>query len=235
MGQSTAQPYGSGSNNASLNFDWRLLNYIMRTPTLLILLLVLLVSGCSTTRNDANFTELEAYTIIASTPANGVPASNSYPRRSVAPEPVKIEPAFNRMADRTYRLPVLARENRIQKANVMNTLVSDLGLVVDGELELSEVTDAFERFADRYEMALEGTVEYYERTGSKSGGRAVADSSAYESAVKLWMAVSGGDYDKASFERWARSLLEGYRLDLQISDSVTADENFRQEVENYLW
>ena len=209
----------------------------MRTPTSYILLLALFVSGCSTTRNDGNFTELEAYTIIASIPANDVPTSNSYPypRRSVAPEPVKIEPALNRMADRTYRLPVLAREDRIQKANLMKSLISDLGLVVDDKLELSEVTDAFERFADRYEMALEGTVEYYERTGSKSGGRAVADSSAYESAVKLWMAVSGGDYDPASFERWARSLLEGYRLDLQISDPATADENFRQEVENYLW
>ena len=211
----------------------------MRTPTPFILLLVLLVSGCSTTDDGGNFSESrKEAAVTGSTPANSVPASNSYPypRRSVAPEPVKIEPALNRIAFRSYRVPVLAREDRIQKANVMKSLISDLGLVVDGKFALSEVTDAFERFVDRYEMALEQTVGYYERgAASASESRTYSNSSAYESAVKLWMAVSGGDYDKASFERWARSLLEGYRLDLQISDPATADENFRQEVENYLW
>ena len=209
----------------------------MRAPTSYILLLALFVSGCSTTRDDANFTELEAYTIIASTPANGVTASdsNSSPRHSVAPKPARIQPALNRMANIAYLVPVKMGQDKIIKANVMKALLSDLGLVVDGKLKLSEVADAFERFADPYDQALEGTVGYYERISATSGGRTVADSSVYESAVKLWMAVSDGDYDKASFERWARTLLEGYRLDLQISDSVTADENFRQEVENYLW
>jgi hypothetical protein len=118
----------------------------------------------------------------------------------------------------------------------MNSLISDLGLVVDGKLALSEVTDAFERFADRYEMALEQTVGYYERgAASASESRTDTNSSAYESAVKLWMAVSGGGYDRAGFERWAVSILEGYRLDLQISDSNTANVNLRQEVVNYLW
>ena len=213
----------------------------MRTPTPLILLLVLLVSGCSTTNDGGNFSESrKEAAVTSSTSGNGIPTSNrffhSYPLQSVAPEPVEIEPALNRMADRTYRIPVQTGQGKIEKTNLMRTLVSDLGLVLNGKLELSEVRDAFERFADRYEMALEQTVGYYERgAASAYKSRTVTNSSAYESAVKLWMAVSGGDYDKASFERWARSLLEGYRLDLQISDPATADENFRQEVENYLW
>ena len=209
----------------------------MRTPTPFILLLVLLVSGCSTTDDGGNSPKSrKEASLTDSTPANGVPASNSYPRRSVASEPVKIEPALNRIAFRSYRVPVLAREDRIQKTNVMNSLISDLGLVVDGKLALSEVTDAFERFADRYEMALEQTVGYYERgAASASESRTDTNSSAYESAVKLWMAVSGGGYDRAGFERWAVSILEGYRLDLQISDSNTANVNLRQEVVNYLW
>lgn len=213
----------------------------MLTPIPFILLLVLLVSGCSTTDNDGNFSESQKEAAVTgSTRANDVTTSNrffhSYPLQSVAPLPARIQPAFNRMADRTYRIPVQTGQGKIEKANVMNSLVSDLGLVVDGKLELSEVAEAFVRFADRYEQALEGTVGYYERgTASASEGRKLTNSSAYESAVKLWMAVSGGGYDQASFERWARSLLQGYRLDLQISDPVTADENFRQEVENYLW
>jgi hypothetical protein len=211
----------------------------MRTPTPFILLLVLLVSGCSTTDDDGNFSESQKEAAVTgSTRANEVTTSNSYlyARRSYAPEPVKIEPALNRIAFRSYRVPVLAREDRFQKANVMKGLISDLGLVVDGKLELSEVAEAFVRFTDRYEQALEGTVGYYEGgILSASESRTVTNSSAYESAVKQWMAVSGGGYDQASFERWARSLLQGYRLDLPISDPVTADENFRQEVENYLW
>jgi len=208
----------------------------MRTPTPFIMLLVLLVSGCSTTDDGGNSPKSrKEASLTDSTPANGVPASNSYPRRSVASEPVKIEPALNRIAFRSYRVPVLAREDRIQKANVMKGLITDLGLVVDGKLELSEVAQAFEQFADRYERALEQTVGYYESAAVTPGSQPNADSSAYESAVKLWMAVSSGRYDRASFERWALSLLEGYRLDLQISEPATAGENLRQEVENYLW
>ena len=208
----------------------------MRTPTPFILLLVLLFSGCSTTDDGGNSPKSrKEASLTDSTPANGVPASNSYPRRSVASEPVKIEPALNRIAFRSYRVPVLAREDRIQKANVMKGLITDLGLVVDGKLELSEVAQAFKQFADRYERALEQTVGYYESAAVTPGSQPNADSSAYESAVKLWMAVSSGRYDRASFERWALSLLEGYRLDLQISEPATAGENLRQEVENYLW
>ena len=213
----------------------------MRTPTPFILPLVLLVSGCSTTNDGSNFSESrKEASVTSSTSGNGIPTSNrffhSYPLQSVAPKPAKIQPAFNIMADRTYRIPVQTGHGKIEKTNLMRTLASDLGLVLDGKLELSEVTDAFERFTDRYEMALEQTVSYYERGAvSASESRTVTNSSAYESAVKLWMAVSGGGYDQASFERWAHSLLEGYRLDLQISDPATADENFRQEVENYLW
>ena len=211
----------------------------MRTLTPLILLLVLFVSGCSTTDDGGNFSESrKEAAATGSTPANGVPASNSnlWPRQSVAPKTAKIQPAFKIMADRTYRVPVQTGHGKIEKTNLMRTLASDLGLVLDGKLELSEVTDAFERFTDRYEMALEQTVGYYERgAASAYKSQTVTNSSAYESAVKLWMAVSGGGYDQASFERWAHSLLEGYRLDLQISDPATADENFRQEVENYLW
>ena len=210
----------------------------MRTPTPFIMLLVLLVSGCSTTDDGGNSPKSrKEASLTGSADASVVPSSNSYPyaRRSYAPEPVKIEPALNRIAFRSYRVPVLAREDRIQKANVMKGLITDLGLVVDGKLELSEVAQAFEQFADRYEQALEQTVGYYESAASVSGGRTVTNSGAYESAVKLWMAVSGGRYDRASFERWARSLLEGYGLDLQISEPATAGENLRQEVENYLW
>ena len=211
----------------------------MRTSIGFILLQVLFLGGCSTTDDGGNSTESRnEVSVTGSADAIVAPTLNSYPyaRRSYAPEPVKIQPALNRIAFRSYRVPVLAREDRIQKSNVMKGLITDLGLVVDGKLELSEVADAFEQFADRYERALEQTVGYYERgAASASGGGAVADSSAYESAVKLWMAVSGGRYDRASFERWARSLLEGYRLDLQISEPATAGENLRQEVESYLW
>lgn len=210
----------------------------MRTLTPFILLLVLLVSGCSTTDDGGKSSESrKEAAVTGSTPANVLPATNSYPypRRSVAPEPVKIEPALNRTAFKSYRVPVLAREDRILKAYVMKSLIGDLGLVVNGQLELSEVAQAFEQSADRYERALEQTVGYYESAAATSGSQSNADSSAYESAVKLWMAVSGGRYDRASFERWARSLLEGYRLDLQISEPATADENIKQEVENYLW
>jgi hypothetical protein len=178
----------------------------MRKSIAFISLLVLFLGGCSTTDDGGN-----------------------------APKPARIQPAFNRMADRTYRIPVQTGQDTIEKANVMKTLVSDLGLVADGKLELSEVAEAFGRFAGRYEHALGQTVGYYERVGFTSGDRPNVDSNAYESSVKLWMAVSGGPYDRASFERWALSLLEGYRLDLQISDPATAGENLRQEVENYLW
>jgi hypothetical protein len=210
----------------------------MRTPTPFILLLVLLFSGCSTTDDGGNSPKSrKEASLTGSADASVVPTSNSYPyaRRSYAPETVKIEPALDRIAFRSYRVPVLAREDRIQKANVMKSLISDLGLVVDGKLELREVAQAFDQFADRYVRALEQTVGYYESAAATPGSQPNADSSAYESAVKLWMAVSGGRYDRASFERWARSVLEGYRLDLQISEPATAGENFRQEVENYLW
>lgn len=210
----------------------------MRTPTPFILLLVLLFSGCSTTDDGGNSPKSrKEASLTGSADASVVPTSNPYryPRHSVAPEPVKIEPALNRIAFRSYRVPFLPREDRIQKADVMKGLITDLGRVVDGKLELSEVAQAFEQFADRYERALEQTVGYYESAAATPGSQPNAYSSAYESAVKLWMAVSGGRYDRASFERWARSLLEGYRLDLQISEPATAGENLRQEVENYLW
>jgi len=210
----------------------------MRTSIGFILLQVLFLGGCSTTDDGGNSTESRnEASLTGSADAIVAPTLNSYPyaRRSYAPEPVKIQPALNRIAFRSYRVPVLAREDRIQKSNVMKGLITDLGLVVDGKLELSEVADAFEQFADRYERALEQTVGYYERAAATPGSQPNADSSAYESAVKLWMAVSGGRYDRASFERWARSLLEGYRLDLQISEPATAGENLRQEVESYLW
>ena len=210
----------------------------MRTSIGFILLQVLFLGGCSTTDDGGNSTESRnEVSVTGSADAIVAPTLNSYPyaRRSYAPEPVKIQPALNRIAFRSYRVPVLAREDRIQKSNVMKGLITDLGLVVDGKLELSEVADAFEQFADRYERALEQTVGYYESAAATPGSQPNADSSAYESAVKLWMAVSGGRYDRASFERWARSLLEGYRLDLQISEPATAGENLRQEVENYLW
>ena len=134
-------------------FDRKHQNHIMRTPTPFILLLVLLVSGCSTTDDGGNSPKSrKEASLTGSADASVVPSSNSYPyaRRSYAPEPVKIEPALNRIAFRSYRVPVLAREDRIQKADVMKGLITDLGLVVDGKLELSEVTQAFEQFADRY-------------------------------------------------------------------------------------
>lgn len=207
----------------------------MQTTLPLILILLLFLGGCSTTdpgvRSSADQKEAP---VIGSTDADRSRRQSSS-WQVVAPEPVAVKPALKEFANRSYRVPFISR-NTSQRASASIALQNDLKGVIAGEFELSEVAEAFVRFTDRYEQALEGTVGYYERgAASASGGGTVADSSAYESAVKLWMAVSGGGYDRAGFERWAVSILEGYRLDLQISDSKTANVNLRQEVENYLW
>lgn len=202
----------------------------MQTTLPLILILLLFLGGCSTTepgvRSSADQKEAP---VIGSTDAD------RSRRQSSSWQVVAPEPALREFANRSYRVPFISR-NTSQRASASIALQNDLKGVFAGEFELSEVTEAFVRFTDRYERALEGTVGYYERgAASESGGGTIADSSAYESAVKLWIDVSGGGYDRAGFERWAVSILEGYRLDLQISDSKTANVNLRQEVENYLW
>ena len=208
----------------------------MQTTLPLILILLLFLGGCSSTDPGVRSSvDQKEAPVIGSTDADDDPKRQYFSGQVVFPEPIPVEPALKEFANRSYRVPFISR-NKSQRASASIALQNDLKGVIAGEFELSEVTEAFVRFTDGYERALEGTVGYYERgAASASGGGAVADSGAYESAVKLWMAVSGGGYDRAGFERWAVSILEGYRLDLQISDSKTANMNLRQEVESYLW